>query len=720
MKNHRHIAPGLLITTLALACSSAQVQAVPDFTVAAFATGTQGENNSQDGSYGQWAGDNLSVPYGAGTIAWDGITFDAADGSTGSAHITANFSAANNTDLLVSMAPGYNNWYYEGSSASCPTGTVDFTQYHAVQFDILWDTNSTLTIDQFNTGNNWPSNYLNPGEGSNYMATNSYFTDGVNVSLFTGSGGTTAFLGNFKVPANAASGWQTVTVPYSDTLPGITSGAGLWFSGYFGGGSGINGGPYSASFWIDNLHLVGNQTVSAPPTVSGPTSATPGLNIFNAAVGTGGFPYSDRNEVVAKTTSGLSWVSNTPTTYTMNLAGFPNGAPFTGEAYLFLIPNAAYEDQAPDYNESACFVVEIQSTTNGAQSTLSYKVNNPQSETYSNITFSSVTGPSATTNLTAVPTGRVTGNYSLTFTANDAGTLTAPDGTVGSFTLPPNLAETYFAEGVAEPGQSNNFPFLLYLGGQPNDASFINKPTVYGSITVTGPPNAALASEDFVNDANTGTPLQNWGATWPGNATSTPLAVTLVPTNAPYWISWTLPASGFVLADSASLANPDFLNVSTYAPIAMYGVDMQLISKNDLVSPQADFFAMVHREFSKLLVLLPGQTNTPGVAPGYTGTPTPLALNSGQYVEETVTVIAVDSQWNPVGAGITDGITLSSATDGSALVPQNPVSMSNGSVTFDVNNPFFFGSSGSETVTATDTSNTNIAPATSAAVTVTP
>ena len=70
------------------------------------------------------------------------------------------------------MAPGYNNWFFEGASGSCPSGTVDFTQYHAVQFDILWDTNSTLTINQFNTGSNWPASYVGTGD-SNYMATNS-------------------------------------------------------------------------------------------------------------------------------------------------------------------------------------------------------------------------------------------------------------------------------------------------------------------------------------------------------------------------------------------------------------------------------------------------------------------------------------------------------------------------------------------------------------------
>ena len=106
MKLHRHIKSGILAAAaLALACSVSRVQATPNIVVAAFNTGTQGQPTG-----GSYQGYNMSVPYGAGTIVWDGVTFDAADGSTGAAYITAKFSNANNTDVLVSMGPGYNNW----------------------------------------------------------------------------------------------------------------------------------------------------------------------------------------------------------------------------------------------------------------------------------------------------------------------------------------------------------------------------------------------------------------------------------------------------------------------------------------------------------------------------------------------------------------------------------------------------------------------------------
>src|SRR5579859_4193469 len=276
MKIHRQITTSIIAAGALLLGGAAQIQAQTNLVVATFNTGTQGQPTG-----GSWMGYNMSVPYGAGTIVWDGNVFDAADGSTGSAYITANFSGANNTDVLVSFGPGYNNWYYENGQ-NCPgflTGTADFSQYHAVQFDILYDTNSALTIGQFNTGSNWPASYLNPGFGLDYMATNSYYTHGVNVQMFTGSGGNTVFLGTFQIPTAASNGWQTVTMPYSDALGGLSSGAGLWFQGAFGGGGQINGGPYNASFWIDNVVLLANPVSNPPPKVN-IARTVQGLNLF--------------------------------------------------------------------------------------------------------------------------------------------------------------------------------------------------------------------------------------------------------------------------------------------------------------------------------------------------------------------------------------------------------------------------------------------------------
>lgn len=697
MKINSLITSRILVAGLILA-ASATLQATPNFVVAAFATGTQGENSQTDGTYGQYNGDCLEVGYGAGTITWDGTHFDAADGSTGSAYITATFGAANNTEDYIMMGPGYNNWYFEGDSGSCPTGTVDGTQYHALQFDILYDTNSALTLQEFNTGDGWPTNYfVDPAVGPNYMATNSYYTAGLNVLFFTGSGGGTVGIGSFQVPAGAATSWQTVTIPYSDGIAGLGPVAGVIFDGYFGGGGELVGN-YNASFWIDNLQLIGNATLSPPPTMYPPTTATPGLNIFNASVGTGAYPYSDRNEVLAKITNGLSWVGHPGASYSFNMASFPNGSNFTGEAFMFLVPNAVSADQAADYNESNCVVLEVQSTATGTQAIIQVKTNLPSSETYSTIA--------------TVQSTQAAGNYTLTFTGDDAGTLTTPDGSSTNFTFLSGTGAAYFAEGGSKPN------FLIYLGTQANDATFVNKPVVYQSVTVSGPPNGSSISENFVTDANNGTAMQNWGSTWPGNGTTYPAGNVLVPTNGVYWVSWSLPSSGYGLVDTSKLGTSASWNsVGTFAPIALYNVDQQLVASQDLTGPQAEYFAMVHRTFSQLVVVLPGQTFTPGKAPGYSGTPAPVSLDGQPYAQEIVTVYAVDSGYNPV-PGITDEIALTSS-DPNSILPNN-TAMVNGSVTFGNSNPFLFADSGSWTVTASDASNPAITSGTSASVTVNP
>src|SRR5271166_2243795 len=108
MKIHRQIQSAILAACALLLAGSIHLQAQPNIPVGLFNTGTQGMPTG-----GSWQGYNMSVPYGVGTIVWDGVTYDAADGSTGSAYITANFESANNTELLVSFGPGYNNWFHE-------------------------------------------------------------------------------------------------------------------------------------------------------------------------------------------------------------------------------------------------------------------------------------------------------------------------------------------------------------------------------------------------------------------------------------------------------------------------------------------------------------------------------------------------------------------------------------------------------------------------------
>jgi hypothetical protein len=94
--------------------------------------------------------------------------------------------------------------------------------------------------------------------------------------------------------------------------------------------------------------------------------------------------------------------------------------------------------------------------------------------------------------------------------------------------------------------------------------------------------------------------------------------------------------------------------------------------------------------FTKLQLLVPGETAAPGTASGKTGTPT--AQTAGTAF--TVTVNAVDANWNMVSSTHTVRMT---SSDGAATLPTDAALVA-GTKTFSVT----LNTAGSKTVTATD------------------
>jgi hypothetical protein len=117
-------------------------------------------------------------------------------------------------------------------------------------------------------------------------------------------------------------------------------------------------------------------------------------------------------------------------------------------------------------------------------------------------------------------------------------------------------------------------------------------------------------------------------------------------------------------------------------------------SANIVVSPAA---------FTKLQLLVPGETAAPGSASGKTGTPTARTASTAF----NVTVNAVDAFWN-VDNSVTDTVSLTSS-DANTLLPADTALVS-GTQTLSVT----FNAVGSETLTATDvtdgTKTTNTSP----------
>src|SRR4029077_15493348 len=120
------------------------------------------------------------------------------------------------------------------------------------------------------------------------------------------------------------------------------------------------------------------------------------------------------------------------------------------------------------------------------------------------------------------------------------------------------------------------------------------------------------------------------------------------------------------------------------------GNRIALVPSSNL-GPNQNYFRLFTRRFTKLQVLMPGETAAPGTATGKTGTPDPQSAGA----PFTVTVNAVDANWNlATSAGHTTHLT---GGDGPATLPAD-AALAGGTATVQVtlNTP------GTATVTASD------------------
>src|SRR5439155_195778 len=125
-----------------------------------------------------------------------------------------------------------------------------------------------------------------------------------------------------------------------------------------------------------------------------------------------------------------------------------------------------------------------------------------------------------------------------------------------------------------------------------------------------------------------------------------------------------------------------------------------------LAAADSAAFNITAGTFTKLQLLVPGETAAPGTATGKTGTPS--ARTSG--VAFNVTVNAVDANWNAVSS--TDTVSLSSS-DANGTLPAN-TALAGGTVQLGVT----LITGGAQTITASDITDNTKTSNTSASVTV--
>ncbi len=497
------------------------------------------------------------VWFGGSTVVWDD-TMDSTGNGGGSMYVTASFNSGIYTPIIadyICFPPWDNEWYNGGEN-------VDLSQYlySAVQFDILWDNTSSLTIDEFN-------------DLSLVQSGLSGSTPGLEIENVYGSSPSNGNvpLGNITIPEAAARNWVTVTLPINQALPNLagTSGILLW---KWVNNEGDLPGSTTANFWIDNVKFVeGLPAPPPPPTLNPPTKPTPGLNVTASTESAGNGFYWDRQSVMLVVTNGLSWVENTangPVTYAFTINAFPQSPATHGcEAYLFLVPNPAYPgDNAPDWNETNCVIVQLQQGAGTTTMYFQYKVNAPNGNDYN--TLGSVTH-----------TGTALGTWAVRFTSDTDVALIAPDGTTANLVIPPGDAGI-FAE-VGDPG------FHVYLGMEANNAASINQAVCYSQFAVTGAP-AGTISDNFLTDGVLNANI------WDNSVAAAPAGVFIMPANAAYWISWTTPATGFVLQSAPALSGPWTMQTNDFI-LNGVGIQSQLLLNTDLPPGPNAFFRMIQQ-----------------------------------------------------------------------------------------------------------------------------
>jgi hypothetical protein len=544
--------------------------------------------------------------------------------------------------------------------------TFDGSQYASIEFDVKYDTNSTILPAS--------SAHLDVG-----------FDTGYHLESLT----TLSF--NRASSPLADGAWHHVSIPVPASRAGISAAHSV---GYYQWNPASSG---TMNFWMANVVVVARVVPVAPPTLSTPVKTTPGLNVFASTEGNSFF---DRQEVELRQTTGLSWVGQAttanPVTYSFTIKDYPKSV--NCEAYLFLVPNPTANDEAPDWNQTNCAIAYVQGNSSSATMRFRYKVNEDHqqamysggSETRGFYTNAPGSWDGVTPNylesgdLGFVTNNGVLGTWTVKFTSDTNGTLIAPNGNTKSFVMPAYNA-SYFAESSG---------FNVYLGMQANNADAINQAVVYSNFAITGVPSAM--SDNFLADSTLDTVV------WNNGVSHGPAGVLVVPSTAAYWLRWTLPDTGFSL-QTASAVNGPWSSLTAGPIIPLFGIRQQQVASSELPG-QTAFFRLIKRNFTQLQVLLPGESNAPDTVSGKTGTPT--AVNQGDLVN--VTINAVDATWHIVNVS---GQTIHLTTNDPQGVTPNDSALTGGTMNAYV----VFGSSGSWTVTASDvtdptkTSNTSTA-----------
>lgn len=516
---------------------------------------------------------------------------------------------------------------------------------------------------------------------------------GYYVGFMTGPGSSPNMVqaGFVSIPAAASNHWVHCVLPISKILPGdISATWGLYCQSTHWWDQDPSEPPSGGlTNYIDNLEVeITPGPPPPPPTLLSSTmkKAFAGVNCIGVAGGSSAI--DNRYSIVTTNTTGYGPNSGDTVTYSWNIASFPND-PNGFQAHFFIscgadsssTPNGnggpGPYDTAVDWNWGNVIRATIQANSGSAYMNFTYKTNQPGN--MDQIWASNYCTVSALSPI---------GTWSVSFNRSSGlVTLTSPENTTNFTMDAASLA--LFTD-----------PLALTLGGQPNDLTGEGQGVVFSSFSATG--CATPISDNFASDTTLNPSI--WFI-----LASDANGVQFAPPTAGLWLAWTRPDNGFSPQGTPDLSSP-FTDITPITTLLSMGSRMILVPSSNVGATQS-FYRLIQRSFTKLQILLPGETNAPGTTTGKIGTPIAQAANT----TVNVVVNSVDDNWHIISASDTIDLT-SSAGSGNYFIVNDPTDLAlvNGTATFQVQ--FFV--DGSFTITATNiTDNTKTAD-TSSTVTI--
>ena len=598
-----------------------------------------------DTALGSWG-----TAWGQAVTSMDPVE-DNTDNGGGSLHVSTDFAGAPPDDNrnVITVMGNHGGWLWNGDVRT------NLVEYVSLELDIKWDNASTLSLTNFNSTG-----------GDNGLAVLSVrYTPETEWQW-------DVTLGTILIPEAAANGWVHISIPIDPVTANLDESAGIMFKKWVPGEVADAGGV--ASFWIDNVEMIASEVPIEPPTLSVSSDVKEGLNLITLA----GSQW--QRQGIRTVGTNFSWVgSATPTTYEFTVADVPDTTFAQFQTHIFLVARDPRTGVGPDWDQPDVVLFDMRVLEDGNfDATFRYKTNMPASNTFM------FDGEGA---LGSVVSSTAIGRWGMTFNDDTSITLFSPESTT-------NLVMSTAA------AASFNDGLTVYFGAQPNVVEGIGQKTILAQAKIQGAVGGVDVTDDFAGPLDTST----WEI-----AAENPGGLVILTDDAAFWVSWTLPDTGFTLQAASEIGAADWVAYAgATAPLPTGVTKSVLVNKSVLPGSDTGYWRLRQREFSKLQILLPGETAAPGTATGKTGTPESQIL----YANFNITVNAVSDDWALI-RNATDTVTLSS-TDPDILAED--IALINGTATIVMN----MGTAGTQTITVSDVTNPAIASDTSSEFTVNP